>query len=99
MAQDGIAVRAIESLPPPVEGPAVWYGPDMMKRTDWVHALSADDLAEIERAMRPLAETQADIARIAKADFFLPTLAPKLASICDELLNGRGFALLRGLPK
>mgnify|MGYP003694335913 CR=1 FL=1 len=80
MAQDGVAVRAIESLPPPVEGPTVWYGPDMMKRTDWVHALSAADLAEIERAMRPLAERQADIARITKADFPLPTLAPKLAS-------------------
>ncbi len=98
MAQDGVAARAIESLPPPVEGPTAWYGPDMMARTDWVHALSADDLAEIERAMRPLAEAQADIARITKADFPLPTLAPKLARICEGLLDGRGFALLRGLP-
>ena len=98
MAQDGNAVRAIESLPPPVEGPTVWYGPDMMKRTDWIHTLSDADVAEIERAMRPLAERQADIARIAKADFPLPTLAPKLATICEELLHGRGFALMRGLP-
>jgi hypothetical protein len=98
MAQDGNAVRTIEALPPPVEGPTVWYGPEMTKRTEWVHILSAADLAEIEAAMRPLAERQADIARIAKADFPLPTLAPKLAEICDELLNGRGFALLRGLP-
>src|ERR1700752_3179322 len=98
MAQDGVAVRAIDSLPPPVEGPTVWYGPDMMKRTDWVHALTVTDLAEIEAAMRPLAERQADIARIAKADFPLPTLEPKLAAICNELLHGRGFALLRGLP-
>jgi hypothetical protein len=70
----------------------------MMKRTDWVHVLSADDVAEIEAAMRPLADRQADIARIAKADFPLPRLAPRLARICDELLSGRGFALLRGLP-
>ena len=48
--------------------------------------------------MRPLAGRQADIARITKADFPLPTLAPKLAQICGELLHGRGFALLRGLP-
>ena len=39
---------------------------------------------------------QADIARITKADFPLPTLAPKLARICDEVLNGRGFVLMRG---
>jgi Taurine catabolism dioxygenase TauD, TfdA family len=98
MAQDGNAGRVIESLPPPVEGPTVWYGPDMMRRTDWIHTLSDADLAEIERAMRPLAERQADIARITKADFPLPTLAPKLARICEELLHGRGFALMRGLP-
>jgi hypothetical protein len=98
MAQDGNAVRAIDSLPPPVEGPSVWYGPDMMKRSDWIHTLSDADQPEIERAMRPLAERQADIARITKADFPLPTLAPKLARICEELLHGRGFALMRGLP-
>jgi Taurine catabolism dioxygenase TauD, TfdA family len=98
MAQDGNAVRAIERLPAPVEGPTVWYGPDMMKRADWIHALSDADLDEIERAMRPLAERQADIARITRADFPLPTLAPKLAAIGEELLHGRGFALMRGLP-
>jgi len=98
MAQDGAAARTIDSLPPPVEGPTVWCGPDMMKRSDWIHTLSPADLDEIERAVRPLAERQADIARITKADFPLPTLAAKLAQICGDLLHGRGFALLRGLP-
>ena len=70
----------------------------MAKRTDWVHALTAGDIGEIEAAMRPLAEREADIARITKADFPLPTLAPKLGRICDEVLNGRGFVLMRGLP-
>jgi hypothetical protein len=98
MAQDGAVVRSIADLPPPVEGPSVWYGPEMENRTDWVHTLSADDVAEIERAVRPLAEREADIARITKADFPLPKLAPKLARICDEVINGRGFALMRGLP-
>ena len=37
MAQDGAAVRSIADLPPPVEGPSVWYGPEMAKRTEWVH--------------------------------------------------------------
>ena len=55
MAQDGAAVRSIADLPPPVEGPLVWYGPEMAKRTDWVHQLFAEDVAEIERAVRPLA--------------------------------------------
>jgi hypothetical protein len=98
MAQVGTAVRAVKILPPPVEGPAVWYGPEMMKRTDWVHVLSAEDVAEVEAATRPLAERQVDIARITKADFPLPTVGPKLVGIGNEVINGRGFALLRGLP-
>jgi hypothetical protein len=70
----------------------------MAQRTDWVHVLTAADIVEISAAMRPLADRQADIARITKADFPLPTAAPKLAAICKEVIDGRGFALLRGLP-
>ena len=58
MAQDGVAARTVEALPPPIEGPAVWYGPAMVNRTEWVHALSADDVTEIEGAMRPLVDTR-----------------------------------------
>jgi hypothetical protein len=85
-------------LPPPVQGPAVWYGPEMAARADWVHLLAAADVAEITAAMRPLVDRQADIARITKAEFPLPTVAPKLAAVCKEVIDGRGFALLRGLP-
>ena len=35
---------------------------------------------------------------ITRADFPLPTLAPVLAEITDELINGKGVVLIRGLP-
>src|SRR6185369_2213882 len=89
---------AIDGLPPPVTGPSVWYGPDVERRTDWIHILSSSDVAEVEKAMRPLVACEADIARITKRDFSLPTLGPKLERICSEVVNGRGFALMRGLP-
>src|SRR5262245_66330630 len=95
MAKVTVAAPADRRLPPPVEGPSVWYGPDMTKRTDWIHVLSAADVAEIEAAMRLLADSQADIARIGKADFPLPTVARKLDDNCEEVVHGRGFALLR----
>ncbi|HJU29881.1 MAG TPA: TauD/TfdA family dioxygenase, partial [Hyphomicrobiaceae bacterium] len=98
MAQDTATLRAIDDLPAPVQGAAVWYGPDMAQRTDWVHALTDEDVAEVERAMRPLAAAAGDIAAITKRDFPLPGLAPKLAAICAEVIDGRGFVLMRGLP-
>ncbi len=86
------------ALPPPITGPSVWYGPEMAASTEWVHTLDENDIAEIAAAVDPLVKANADIARITKADFALPTLGPRLAGIREEVMNGRGFALLRGLP-
>ncbi len=81
-----------------IQNTAAWYGPDMAARSDWLLQLSLDEIAEIEAAMLPLAQSHADIARIVPADFALPTLGPRLANVLQELLSGRGFVLLRGLP-
>ncbi|MEZ5856427.1 MAG: TauD/TfdA family dioxygenase [Hyphomicrobiaceae bacterium] len=98
MPQDAQPSVTVDTLPPPVTGPSVWYGPDMMARTDWVHTFTANDVAEVEAALRPLVDREADIAKLTKADFPLPKLAARIAGVTDEVLNGRGFALLRGLP-
>ncbi len=86
-------------LPPEQKTEAAWYGPDMTRRSDWLMPLSAAEIAEIEVPTRALAARQADIAAITPADFPLPTLGPKLkARVENEVLNGRGFLLMRGLP-
>ena len=86
-------------LPPEQTGPAAWYGPDMTTRDEWLMPLSASEIAEVEQATKALAAREADIAAITPQEFPLPTLAPKLkARVRDEVLNGRGFLLLRGMP-
>jgi len=86
-------------LPPEQRGEAAWYGPDMAKRGDWQMPLSPDEIAEIESAVRPVAESQANIAALTAREFPLPTLGPRLrARVENDVLNGRGFLLMRGLP-
>jgi len=86
-------------LPPEQTGPAAWYGPEMARRDDWQMALSAAEIDEIESAARALVARDADIAVLAASDFPLPTLGAKLrARVEEEVLNGRGFLLMRGLP-
>ena len=86
-------------LPPEQTGAAAWYGPEIAKRTDWQMPLSGAEVAEIEAATRAPVARDADIAVLKPQDFPLPTLGPKLRSrVDDEVLNGRGFLLLRGLP-
>jgi hypothetical protein len=61
--------------------------------------LAPREIAEIESATKALVARDADIAALKAADFPLPTLGARLkARVGDEVLNGRGFLLLRGLP-
>jgi len=86
-------------LPPEQTGAAAWYGPEMARRTDWQMPLSPAEIAEVETATRALASREADIAAITPKEFPLPTLGARLkARVEGEVLNGRGFLLLRGLP-
>ena len=92
------AMQDAATLPPPVTGPSAWYGPEMARRTDWLVTFTAAEVAEIEAAALAFASREADIARMTAADFPLPTVAAKLAEATREVLEGRGFVLLRGLP-
>lgn len=81
-----------------LNNPQAWYGPEMAARNDWVHPFSGTELAEIDRAMRQAERSGKDIIDIRREDFPLTSLLPLLAKLRHELLHGRGFALLRGIP-
>ena len=85
-------------LPPEIKGPSAWYGPDLARRTDWIEYLSRTEVEEVERAAKRLASESRDIVAIRSMDFPLPTLSKRLNRLLDEVLNGRGFVLLRALP-
>lgn len=89
-------------LPERLEGPDAWYGPALVARGGWIEPFSPSELEELAAAAGPwLARVERDaraLNGLAPADFPLPTLAPRLDRLRDELLHGRGFALLRGLP-
>lgn len=91
----------MEAAPPRllVEGPSAWIGRDLRQREDeWVYRLSAVEIGEIEAATAAVRERGLDIAEIRRGDFPLPNFGPVLDRLRDEILNGRGFVLIRGLP-
>lgn len=89
---------ATAELPPEQGGPAAWYGPDVLRRGDWLVRLPPAEIAEIEAATDAAVARGVDIAAMTAADFPLPTVAARLARAREELLRGRGFTVLRGLP-
>jgi hypothetical protein len=80
----------------PVSGPGVWYGREQAKRDDWIRSFSGGELAEIDAAVR--AARDVPMEQLSPANFPLPRLGPVLRTVLAELLEGRGFIMLRGLP-
>src|SRR5437763_10102793 len=83
----------------PIEGPSAWIGADMRRReAEWSYCLSPSEIAEIETALKSVQARRLDIADIRREHFPLPTLGPVLDRLRAEVLDGRGFVLLRGVP-
>ncbi len=86
-------------LPPEQHIASTWYGPDMASRQDeWIMQLGAQEIAELEAAAESILASGHNIASLTVESFPLPQLGPKLNLLRKELIQGRGFALLRGLP-
>jgi hypothetical protein len=56
------------------------------------------EIAELEAAAESMFASEQNIASATTENFLLPTLGPKLLALRKELIHGRGFFLLRGLP-
>jgi hypothetical protein len=92
-------VPATLPLRRPIEGPSAWIGSDMRGReAEWSYRLSPSEIAEIETALKSVQAHGVGIAEIRRDDFPLPTLGPVLDRLRAEVLDGRGFVLLRGVP-
>jgi len=52
----------------------------------------------LEAAAEAILNSQQNIATLTSENFPLPILGPKLIGLRKELIHGRGFSLLRGLP-
>jgi hypothetical protein len=70
----------------------------MRRSQEWVYTLTAQDIEEIEAALAGLRDRDNDLATLRRADFPLPGLGPRLLAMRAEVLAGRGFVLIRGLP-
>ena len=82
----------------PITDISAWMGDDMRKNDNWIHVLSADEIADLDQALRGVQKRGLEMADVTKADFPLPVLGSFLTELENEVRSGRGFYLLRGIP-
>jgi hypothetical protein len=82
----------------PIDGPAVWHGPAMARRTDWQRPLTDAEIAELDAAVRALDVSGIDVAAIRPADLATPGLRALIDQVKRAVLHETGFILVRGLP-
>ena len=83
----------------PIDGPSAWYGPDMAARPDeWLYQLDTAEVAEIDDAVALLTQGGTPVIEVTRENFPLPNLGRVLDGIQNDVVNGRGFTLIRGIP-
>jgi hypothetical protein len=82
----------------PVVDPGGWRAEDLRDSGASVYRMSDSEIADIHNAVAGVEERGLDIKDIARTDFPLPVFGPALDRIHDELMNGRGFVQINGLP-
>ncbi|MDV6379468.1 TauD/TfdA family dioxygenase [Sporosarcina sp. GW1-11] len=81
-----------------VQGASAWKGKDLLKDDSWIYYWSDEAIASLENALEQVKQKGLQVPNFTKEEFPIPELANEIASFNDELENGRGFLLLRGLP-
>jgi hypothetical protein len=84
------------TTPVPLEERCEWRADEVGER--YVFHLSDDHLAELDAALAHAESRVDDVLDISRELFPLPTLGPELARITDDLVNGLGMVLIRGVP-
>lgn len=82
----------------PVSDPACWKSADLQQSTVWQYRLSTPEVAELDAALAQVQSRALPVMQITRAAFPLPTLGQRLTEIRREVLEGRGFVLVRGVP-
>jgi hypothetical protein len=87
-------------LDQPIRSPSVWKGSELDWRQEALHVFNDSEIDELDQALAHLrAQGDIDLPDIAPETFPLPIVSAFLARMKHALRFGRGFMLLRGIPR
>lgn len=82
----------------PVSDAALWTGDELGASEDWIYRLDDADIAELDAAIQGVKAKGIAIKDIGVDDFPLHRLDEKLRHVHDQVIDGKGLALIKGVP-
>ncbi|KAF5005205.1 hypothetical protein FDECE_8326 [Fusarium decemcellulare] len=93
----GLPITVPEGFPTELKGKLAWDGATVLDNYDWPFILDKAQLAELDDALKHFNSLNLSLGHINQETFPLPNLHSKFRQLSDELHNGHGFFVIRGL--
>lgn len=87
-----------QKLQQAVRGRSAWTSTELEADPQWRYRLSAAECDALHERTMALRQRGLDSGEITRADFELPALQATIERLAEELENGRGVVVIRGLP-
>jgi Taurine catabolism dioxygenase TauD, TfdA family len=92
-------LSSYDQIPKEIKGRTVWTKEELENnKSRWIRVFTESEVSEIEAAINVFETQQFQLADVSKSTFPLPNLSVSLLPVRDEVINGIGFVVLRGLP-
>ncbi|KAF7548799.1 hypothetical protein G7Z17_g6838 [Cylindrodendrum hubeiense] len=97
LAGGGLPSAVPSGFPTQMSGPLVWDKDSFPDETEYVYYLTEADKEEIHLALAYFKEQGLDGQEVSRETFPLPNLGKRLEAARNDVYEGRGFAIVRGL--
>ncbi|KAL4932600.1 TauD/TfdA family dioxygenase [Aspergillus undulatus] len=92
-------LKPFDKFPKSISGPTLWKAEDYRDAPGrWTHRFNAEEVAELSATADAFIAAGTPLTGISKSNFPLPKLSTLFATLREDLLNGKGFILFKGLP-
>ncbi len=81
-----------------IEGPSAWKGKDIKDDDSWIYHWSDESIGVLEKALENVKQKGLTVPDFTKEDFPISALSEEINYFNEELENGKGFIVIRGLP-
>lgn len=89
-------VKLLDGLPQKLEGPLVWSGKSL-PQDEYIYILNESEKNLIDKALKKFENSGESLDKVSSKNFELYGFGERLAEISNQIYNGIGFSLIRGL--